>query len=332
MKTIKHLLFFLASIFLCTNTYSNITYTLVIHGGAGNISKESLSAEDIKNYENKFSHTLNIGEEMLKNGASALDVAVEVVKILEDSPLFNAGKGSVFNIDGENELDASIMCGKDRNAGAVAGVRIIKNPIEAAYNVMKESPHVMLIGDGAEQFSKEKGLEIVSPSYFFDQRRYDQYRNFIDNRDKGYNNQNNKDFKTGTVGAVVLDSKGNLAAATSTGGMLAKKYGRVGDSPIIGAGTYADNNIGAVSGTGHGEFFIRNVIAYDILAKVKYLNTPIEKAAKELIHDRLGKDEINGGIIAVDKDGNIAMVFNTTAMFRGFVNHKGEKETGIFVD
>ncbi len=301
-------------------------YTLVIHGGSGNIPKESLSEEAILEYEKVLESSLKTGEEMLKNGMDALDVAVAVIKLLEDSPMFNAGKGAVFNIDGKNELDASIMCGKTGNAGAVAGVTNIKNPIEAARKVMDNSPHVMLVGKGAEQFAVEQHVEIVDPSYFFDQRRWNQYQKYI-KKDQGYIPQDNK---MGTVGAVVLDMQGNLAAATSTGGMLAKKYGRVGDSPIIGAGTYADNDVCAVSSTGHGEYFIRNVIAYDIAAQIKYGGSSLVNAAENVIKGKLVEQKANGGIIAVDKDGNVAMIFNTTAMFRGFVKSSGDQGVLIF--
>ena len=332
MRKIHSGIFILIIFALIANlSYAENRFALVIHGGAGNIPKESLTENDIERYEAKLALALKVGEEMLINGAEALTVAIEVVKILEDSPLFNAGKGAVFNIEGKNELDASIMCGKTKNAGAVAAITTVKNPIEAAYKVMTNSPHVMLIGKGAELFSYEQGLEIVEPSYFFDQRRWDQMKDAI-RRSQGSLDTEDPYEKMGTVGAVVMDINGNFAAATSTGGMTAKRYGRVGDSPIIGAGTYADNNVGAVSATGHGEFFIRHVIAYDIIARMKYAEASLEEAAQELIMNILTEYPANGGIIALDKDGNPAMVFNTTAMFRGFINSEGDVMVGIFAD
>jgi L-asparaginase / beta-aspartyl-peptidase len=330
MKLIKaFLLVFLAAVNF--SAISGEKFTLVIHGGSGNIAKESLTANEIIAYEIELALALKKGEKMLRDGADALDVVVEVVKMLEDSPLFNAGKGAVFNIEGRNELDASIMCGKTINAGAVAGVTNIKNPIEAARKVMENSPHVMLIGKGAEQFAFEQGLRIVDPSYFFDQKRWDQYREVI-RKSQGSLDNNHEELKMGTVGAVALDVHGNMAAATSTGGMVAKKYGRVGDSPIIGAGTYAENGVCAVSATGHGEYFIRNVVAYDIAAKVKYSGISIVDAANEIVNIKLAELKANGGIIAVDKDGNVAMIFNTTAMFRGFIKNTGESLVRIFLD
>lgn len=324
----KFVLFFCIVFSLMSKLNASEKYTLVIHGGAGNIPRENLTNEQVDEYLSTLTIALNTGGEMLEAGEDALDVAVAVVNILEDSPLFNAGKGAVFNIEGQNELDASIMCGKTRNAGAVAGVTRIKNPINAAREVMENSPHVMLVGKGAEQFAYERGVEIVDPSYFFDQKRWDQYKEAL-RRSQGYLPEDNK---MGTVGAVVMDVNGNLAAATSTGGMTAKRYGRIGDSPIIGAGTYADNDVCAVSATGHGEYFIRNVIAYDIAAQMKYANIALEDVANSIINGRLVEQNANGGIIAVDKDGNIAMIFNTSAMFRGFVNEKGEKEVKIFAE
>ncbi|MBS4012649.1 MAG: isoaspartyl peptidase/L-asparaginase [Bacteroidetes bacterium] len=306
-------------------------FTLVIHGGSGNIPRETITEQEMIEYESVLALALKHGEQMLKSGADALDVVVEVVKILEDSSLFNAGKGSVFNIDGRNELDASIMCGKTGNAGAVAGVTTIKNPIEAARKVMEKSPHVMMIGKGAELFAFEQGVTIVDPSYFFDQKRWNQYREVL-RKSQGSIDNEDQNEKMGTVGAVALDKNGNMAAATSTGGMVAKKYGRVGDSPIIGAGTYAENGVCAVSATGHGEFFIRNVVAYDIAAQVKYAGKTIEEAAGNIIKGKLADLKANGGVIVLDKDGNVAMVFNTTAMFRGYINHKGESQVKIFED
>lgn len=258
---------------------------------------------------------LDSGEAVLKTGGSALDAVMASVIVMEDSPLFNAGKGSVFSETGKNEMDAAIMNGKDLSAGAVAGVRTIKNPIIAARKVMEESKHVMLVRDGAEKFAREHGVEIVDTSYFFDQKRYDALLNVQ---------------KHGTVGAVALDKSGNLAAATSTGGMTNKMTGRVGDTPIIGAGTYANNKTCAVSATGHGEFFIRYTVAHDISALMEYKSLTLKKAASEVIFGKLLPVKGNGGIIAVDKDGNFEMIFNTSGMFRGYATADGKREVAIF--
>jgi beta-aspartyl-peptidase (threonine type) len=246
--------------------------------------------------------------------------------MMEDCPLFNAGKGAVFNAEGKNEMDAAIMDGKTGLAGAVAGVTTIRNPITAARAVMAKSEHVMLAGKGAETFATEQGLAIVSPEYFFTQSRWDAYLKAKANADS----IDALDKKHGTVGCVALDKYGNLAAATSTGGMMLKKYGRIGDSPIIGAGTYADNNTCAVSTTGHGEFFIRNVVAYDISALMKYKGLSLIQAANEVIMIKLKNQGGDGGIIAVDKNGNIAMPFNTSGMFRGFIKSGGEMKVAMF--
>lgn len=304
-------------------------YTLVIHGGSGNISRERMSNDREAEYLAKLSEALKAGEAILKAGGSSMDAVVASIMILEDSPLFNAGKGAVFNYEGRNELDASIMDGKTLQAGAVAGITNIKNPITAARKVMENSPHVMLTGRGAEQFAFEQGLEAVDPSYFFDQTRWDQYREFLRGNTQLRGNTD-PDMKMGTVGAVALDMDGNLAAATSTGGMTGKRFGRIGDSPIIGAGTYANNQTCAVSATGHGEYFIRNVVAYDISAQMLYSGKTLEEAANENVMEKLKEQGGNGGIIAVDREGNVAMPFNTTGMFRGYVKSSGETEVKIF--
>ncbi len=301
-------------------------YFLVIHGGAGNITKTNLA--DSIAYKNKLKEALEKGSDTLKKGGTSLDAVVVVIKILEDSPLFNAGKGAVFNDEGKNELDAAIMDGKTIKAGAVAGVTTVKNPITAARAVMEKTNHVMLIGAGADKFAKEAGLVIVDPSYFFDQKRWDQ---FI----KGKNKSNAIDTnpinsKHGTVGAVALDIYGNLAAGTSTGGLSNKKYGRVGDSPIIGAGTYANNKTCAVSCTGTGEYFIRNVVAYDMSASIEYKGWSVQKAADYIINDKLKAQGGDGGLIALDANGNFTMTFNTPGMFRGYTNSEGELKVMMF--
>lgn len=301
-------------------------YTLVIHGGAGNITPANLPTEKASEFEAKLTEVLRHGDSILKAGGTSLDAVESCVRMMEDCPLFNAGKGAVFNAEGKNELDAAIMDGKTGLAGAVAGVTTIRNPITAARVVMEKSNHVMLSGKGAETFAAEQGLEIVSPEYFFTQPRWDAYL-----KAKAHNDSiENIDKKHGTVGCVALDKYGNLAAATSTGGMTYKKYGRIGDSPIIGAGTYADNNTCAVSATGHGEFFIRNVVAYDIAALMKYKDLSLTEAANEVIMNKLKSQGGAGGIIAVDKKGNIAMPFNTPGMFRGFIRAGGDMKVAMF--
>jgi L-asparaginase / beta-aspartyl-peptidase len=315
------------------NAVATGNYALVIHGGAGVINPESLTQDQQSEYLNTLALALKLGDEILQKGGTSLDAVEAVVRFLEDSPLFNAGKGAVFNIDGKNEHDASIMCGATNNAGSVAGLSTVKNPISAARKVMENSPHVMLTGKSAELFAYQHGVEIVEPGYFFDQRRWDQYREFIRNNVNSKRSSNDlydADMKMGTVGAVALDIHGNLAAATSTGGMTGKYPGRIGDSPIIGAGNYASNLSCGVSATGHGEFFIRNLVAYDIAARMLYKNESLQSAATYVIQNKLVEQNANGGIIAIDKDGNIVMEFNTTAMFRGYLNSKGEKGVWIF--
>lgn len=298
---------------------------LLIHGGAGNIS--NLSPAEENKYRQKLSEALHAGYKLLENGGSSIEAIVATVNILEDSPLFNAGKGAVFTSEGKNELDASIMNGSNLQAGAIASVTTIKNPINAALAVMTSSPHVMLVGDGAEEFAREQGLEMVDPSYFYTEKRKEQ----LDRRQR--REGSTPDFhKWGTVGAVALDKNGNLAAATSTGGMTNKQYGRVGDSPIIGAGTYAENESCAVSATGQGEYFIRGMISYEVAALMKYKNYSLEKAAKHAIHKKLEKMGGKGGIISLDKKGNIAVEFNTPGMFRAWKKSDEAAEVYFYTD
>ncbi len=315
---------------------------LVIHGGAGNISRENLGPEAEKAYRHKLQEALQAGWNILENGGSSIDAVTEAIQILEESPLFNAGRGAVLTHDGKNELDASVMNGRTGQAGAVAGVSTIKSPILAAKAVMENSPHVMLSGRGVEQFAKEQGLEIVDSSYFFDKRRLEQLKKFRKTEEDRKKEEGslqyipgnplllNPDQKFGTVGAVALDKDGNLAAGTSTGGMLNKQFGRIGDSPVIGAGTYANNATCAVSATGHGEFFIRNVVAYDISALMEYRNLSVKEASYEVIMTKLQKKGGEGGVIAMDRNGNIAMPFNTTGMFRGFIQKNNEPQVSVF--
>lgn len=315
---------------------------LVIHGGAGNINQEKFTAEKQQVYKAALDSALDAGYAVLETGGTALDAVETAIRMMEDNPFFNAGKGAVFTNQGKNELDASIMDGKTRNAGAVAVVTTIKNPITAARAVMEKSEHVMLIGKGAELFADEVGLQKVDPSYFYTEKRMRSLEKMrekeqiqLDHSDENKGNDGIpedelEDHKFGTVGAVALDKNGNLAAGTSTGGMTNKKYGRVGDSPIIGAGTYADNNTCAISATGHGEYFIRYVVAYDITALMKYKKMPLKEATKKVIQGTLKEEGGDGGVIAVDKKGNISMEFNTTAMFRAYKSSKGEQGTAVF--
>jgi len=310
-----------------TPVNTNKKWVLVIHGGAGSANKGKMNDERSKAAWVKIKEALEAGATILKNNGTSLDAVETVIKMLEDSPLFNAGKGSVFTAEGKNEMDASIMDGKTLKAGAVAGVMTIKNPISAARAVMERSNHVMLVDGGAEIFAKQQGLEIVDPSYFYTKERWDELQKA---RQQGKPLQKDTVTHHGTVGAVALDQDGNLAAATSTGGMTNKMKGRVGDSPIIGAGTYANNKTCAVSCTGHGEFFIRNVVAYDISAQMEYRGIPLDEAATHEIMEKLKEQGAEGGLIAVDKDGNISMPFNTEAMFRGYITSDGAEYIRLF--
>ncbi|HEY4619174.1 MAG TPA: isoaspartyl peptidase/L-asparaginase [Flavobacterium sp.] len=312
-------------------------FAIVIHGGAGTILKKNMSPELEAQYKSKLEEAVKMGYAILKNGGSSLDAVEKTINVLEDSPLFNAGKGAVFTNQGKNELDASIMDGKTLNAGAVAGVTTVKNPISLARAVMEKSEHVLLAREGAEFFAKENGIEIVNPSYFYTENRYESLlkaqekeKNELNSGSTSFYDPFIKDNKFGTVGCVALDKNGNLAAGTSTGGMTNKKWGRIGDTPIIGAGTYANNNTCGVSSTGWGEYFIRNVVAYDISALMEYKGLSLENAAKEVIQKKLSKLGGDGGIVAMDKEGNITMEFNTAGMYRASINTKGELTIGIY--
>lgn len=296
-------------------------YVLVIHGGAGTILKKNMSSEKEKQYILKLEESLKAGSEILENGGNSIDAVTAAIIVMENSPLFNAGKGAVFTEEGIVEMDASIMDGHSGLAGAVAGVHNIKNPILAAKAVMENTNHVMICGEGADDFAMQQGLDVVDTSYFFTPTRWKSYL-------KAKEKKNSE--KYGTVGAVALDSHGNLAAGTSTGGMTYKMKGRVGDSPVIGAGTYADNSTCAVSATGHGEFFIRNVVAYDISALMKYNNMSLHESANYVILDKLKNIEGSGGIIAVDGLGNYVMPFNTPGMYRGVVTSNQKPEVFIY--
>ncbi len=292
-------------------------WAIVIHGGAGNIQQNGFSQERQAEYQQKLEEAIKVGSVILENGGTSLEAVEASIHIMENSPLFNAGKGAVFNALGQNEMDASIMDGESGKAGAVAGVRHIKNPISAAIAVMEKSPHVLLIGEGAEEFSANNEVEITDTSWFYTERRWKSYEKM-------------KQDKHGTVGCVALDKQGNIVAGTSTGGMTMKMPGRVGDSPIIGAGTYADNHTCGISATGHGEFFIRNVVAYDVAAIMKYQGKSIQNAATYVIQDKLKSQNASGGIIGLDGQGNIIMEFNTTAMFRAWGSSKQPVASAVF--
>ena len=321
---------------------------IAIHGGAGTILRENMTAEREAEYRAKLEEALKAGHDILEEGGTSLDAVVAAIQIMEESTLFNAGKGAVFTNDGKNELDAAIMDGKTRNAGAVAGISTVKSPVAAARMVMENSPRVMMIGAGAEQFASEQGLETVDPSYFYTDRRFEQLEKIrnteksqldhdgdsksAEDKRQGYLDKHFPDRKFGTVGAVALDQNGNIAAATSTGGMTNKRYGRVGDVPVIGAGTYADNATAAISATGHGEYFIRSVVAHDITAIMKYQNKSVQEAANTVVKDKLVDMGGGGGVIAIDGEGNIAMPFNTKGMYRGSIDTEGKVYIGIYED
>ena len=312
MKTKILSLFTVLSLCCCSEKNQEVTIkqpiAIVVHGGAGTILKKNMSDEKEKRYKSKLEEAIRTGYQVLKNGGTSLDAVEQTIMILEDSPLFNAGKGAVFTHDKRNELDASIMEGSNLKAGAVAGVNHIKNPIRAARAVMEKSEHVLLAREGAEQFARLQKLDSVSPTYFFTEKRARSLERAI------------KEEKFGTVGCVALDQNGNIAAGTSTGGMTNKRWGRIGDSPIIGAGTYANNKTCGVSSTGWGEYFIRGVVAHDISAMMEYGGKSLKESANHVIHHKLSELGGTGGIIALDQKGNIVMEFNTEGMYRGYMN------------
>lgn len=309
-------------------------YAIVIHGGAGTIRRSDLTPTQDSAYRAALNAALDIGETILKDGGEAIDAVEQTIHYLEDSPLFNAGKGAVFTNEGRNELDASIMQGKDRLAGAVGGVTVVKHPISAARAVMEKSPHVLLTGKGAEQFATEQGLDIVEPAYFYTERRWQALQRALA-REAGSTEAevelDHDDRKKGTVGCVALDKQGNIVAGTSTGGMTNKRWNRIGDSPIIGAGTFADNATCGVSCTGHGEYFIRWAVAYDVAARMAYKNVDLHTAANEVVHKELVAAGGLGGLIALDRLGNIAMPFNTEGMYRGYAK-PDERVVEIYSD
>jgi len=309
-------------------------YAIAIHGGAGTILQSTMTPEKELAYKNGLKDAIEAGETILKNGGSAFDAVEKTIIVLEDNPLFNAGKGAVFTNEGKHELDASIMNGKDLMAGCVAGVQYIKNPISLARAVMEQSEHVMLTGNGAMEFAKKVNAKTETDDYFFVQLRYDQLQQAKQSNsmilDHTEDKIENGEKKFGTVGCVALDIDGNLAAGTSTGGMTNKKYGRVGDSSIIGAGTYANNNTCAISCTGHGELFIRSVVAYDISCLMEYRNLTLQQACDIVVMDKLVKIGGEGGLIAIDYKGNIVLPFNSDGMYRASKKQNEDLYIGIY--
>ena len=335
----KHILSLLVLLFVvgCTAVKDNRepTFGIVIHGGAGTIIKENMSAEMEQAYREKLAEAVATGHAILKAGGTSQDAVEQTIHVMENSPLFNSGKGAVLTADESIALDASFMDGKTLDAGAIAGAKHIKNPISAAIKVMNNSPHVMLAGVGADQFAVEQGLDTVPESYFITERRLDALKRVQEkeaNQNLSFNAVEEQYFKNqriGTVGCVALDLQGNLAAGTSTGGMTNKKWDRIGDAPIIGAGTYANNASCGVSATGWGEFFIRSVVAHDIAALVEYKNLSIQEASKIVLQkvEDLGGD---GGVVVLDSRGNVAMEFNTPGMYRAHMNASGELNVKIY--
>lgn len=310
-------------------------YVLVIHGGAGAMKRSSMTDQQAAAYEKALNEALDAGTAILEAGGSSMDAIIAAIALMEEAPVFNAGVGAVFTHEETVELDASIMNGQDLGAGAVAGVRTIKSPIKAARAVMEHSPHVMLSGSGAETFAKQQGLELVSNEYFHVPANLETLKRVKEREEARKKSQGlllldfEQRAKMGTVGAVALDKNGNLAAGTSTGGMTNKRWGRIGDAPIIGAGTYANNETVAVSCTGHGEYFIRNVVGHDLSAMMLYGKMSLEEASNKIIFDKLKDKGAGGGLIAVDKAGNVVMPFNTANMFRGYQKGKNNRVVHI---
>ena len=303
---------------------------IALHGGAGTIERGAMSTELEATYREFLDDAITSGYEQLREGRSGLDVVVTVIQMMEDSPLFNAGRGAVYTWEGTHELDASIMHGENLDAGAVAGVSTVQSPIALARAVMEDSPHVMLAGAGAEAFALEQGFDPVSPEYFATERRRKALEAYKSNEQAGLRPE--ADHKFGTVGVVVLDQAGNLVAGTSTGGMTGKRWGRIGDSPVIGAGTYADNRSCAVSATGHGEYFIRHTVARDICARMQFGDATLEEAAQITVMEELIKAGGEGGVVAVDSRGKVALIFNTPGMYRASIDAAGLKVVGIYGD
>ena len=316
-----------------------MSFTLVIHGGAGNITPAIMNKEQEAQYTAGLKESLDKGYGVLKNGGSAVDAVAAAIAVMEDNTIFNAGKGAVFTKKGLNEMDAAIMDGSNLAAGAIAGVRNVKNPILLARDVMLHSGHVFLSGSGASDYARERGIEMAPDSYFFNQSRYDQWleirdTDFTQLDHKGDNLKGeavpNTGHKFGTVGAVACDELGNIAAGTSTGGMTNKRFGRIGDSPVIGAGTYANNATCAISCTGHGEFFLRAVVAHDISCLIEYKGLSLQEACVVVVKDKLVKMGGEGGLIAVNAKGNYDFCFNSAGMYRGMRNSDGQEEVAFY--
>jgi len=311
-------------------------FSIAIHGGAGTILKSDMTPGLEEAYKAALRDALNAGYAVMEQGGSAVNSVKAAIVVLEDNVLFNAGRGSVFTKKGVQEMDAAIMDGTTLEAGSVAGVRNVRNPIELAAEVMQKSNHVFLSGKGANDFAIRQGIKLEPDEYFFSQFRYNQWKEMRDSDNYSLDHTNQsidelmKDKKFGTVGAVACDAQGNIAAATSTGGMTNKKYGRIGDSPLIGAGTYANNKTCAISCTGHGEPFIRAVAAYDVSALMEYKGMNLQEAINEVVHEKLKNMEGEGGMIGVDANGETAMIFNSAGMYRGMKNSKGETFIGIY--
>jgi beta-aspartyl-peptidase (threonine type) len=314
-------------------TQAGAPIAIAIHGGSGTINKGDFSEGKEREIRETLKQAVRAGHEILSSGGASLDAVTKAITMLEDSPHFNAGKGAVFNSEGKNELDASIMEGAGLNAGAVAAVHNVRNPVLLAREVMTDSPHVMLMGDGAAQFAREQGIVFEEDDYFFTEYRWQQLQKARASAQPGTSFlSETPDEWFSTVGAVALDSQGNLTAATSTGGMTNKRWGRVGDSPIIGSGTYADNRSCAVSATGHGEYFIRATVARDICARVQFTEASLLEAANQVVKQQLTGMGGDGGIIAVDPEGNVALIFNTPGMYRASVDTEGKMYVAIYRD
>ena len=313
------------------------TFGIVIHGGAGTLLRKNMTPEKEAAYREKLTEAIQVGYEILKNGGSSQEAVEKTIHVMEDSPLFKAGKGAVLTAEETIELDASFMNGETLDAGAIAGVRTIKHPISAAIKVMESSSHVMLSGQGADQFAAEQGLEIVAPEYFYTEQRKEALNRVKEAERKGGESASLeqeflKNQRYGTVGCAALDKNGNLSAGTSTGGMTNKKWNRIGDAPIIGAGTYANNATCAISATGWGEFFIRSVVAHDISALMEYKGLSIQEAARIVIHEKVAKLGGDGGVVGIDHQGNVAMEMNTPGMYRAHINSMGNLTVKIYKD
>jgi len=309
---------------------------LAVHGGAGTMDRDDMSAEQEAEYHAALEEALEAGHNILKNGGESLDAVQAAIRVLEDSPLFNAGRGSVFTNDERIEMDAAIMDGRDRNAGALTGVRTMRNPIDLARVIMDESPHVFFSGEGAETFGQEFGLATEEPEWFETEHRrealHEAQEREAEQGSEFRSEADNVEFNLGTVGAVALDRNGNVAAGTSTGGMTNKRFGRIGDVPILGSGTYANNSTGAFSATGHGEYIMRAITLHDISAMMAYKGLAIDEAADRVVNEKLVEMGGNAGVIAIDREGNITMPHNTSGMYRGSVDAEGNIFTGIFAE